>query len=75
MSEPDGSVVQQFQNGILEAIALGTPLSDIANLVCRRVETLAPGAICTLIRIRDGALHPLSAPSLPGSYSDRKSVV
>jgi len=69
MSQPVGSVVQQFQNEILEAIALGTPLDEVANLVCRRVETLAPGAICTLIRIRDGALHPLSAPSLPGSYS------
>ncbi|MCX5478558.1 EAL domain-containing protein [Kaistia geumhonensis] len=69
MSEPIGSVVQQFQNEILEAIALGTPLDDVANLVCRRVETLAPGAICTLVRIRGGALHPLAAPSLPASYS------
>lgn len=69
MSEPVGSVVQQFQNEILEAIALGTPLDDVANLVCRRVEALAPGAVCTLIRILDRALHPLAAPSLPRSYS------
>ncbi len=62
-------LLQDFQNEILEAIVVGQSLVDVASLICRRVEALAPGAICTLIRIQDGKLRPLAAPSLPAAYS------
>ncbi|MBZ9938338.1 EAL domain-containing protein [Mesorhizobium sp. BR1-1-16] len=69
MGEPAGSVFQRFQNEILEAIALGTPFGDVALLICRKVEALAPRAKCTLIRIKGGRLIPIAAPSLPAAYS------
>ncbi len=69
MTNPGRLLLQDFQNEILEAIVVGQSLAGVANLICRRVEALAPGAICTLIRIRESRLRPLAAPSLPAAYS------
>lgn len=71
MSEPVEVVLQRFQNTILEAVALGAPIAEVAALMCRKVEALAPGVICSLLRVRDGRLYPIAAPSLPAAYSER----
>jgi diguanylate cyclase (GGDEF)-like protein len=60
-----------IQNEILEAVACSDKLDDIANVLCRRVENLVPGIICSILTVDDkGRLHPLASPSLPSSYSD-----
>ncbi len=65
MGESMRLLLQDFQNEILEAIVLGRSLGDVSSLICRRVEALAPGAICTLIRIRDDRLRPWRLPAFP----------
>ncbi len=69
MSETVRLLLQDFQNEILEAIVLGQSLDAVSSLICRGVESLAPGAICSLIRIKDSQLRPLAAPSLPAAFS------
>ncbi|MEK1852088.1 MAG: EAL domain-containing protein [Phyllobacterium sp.] len=60
-----------IQNEILEAVACRDKLDDVANVLCRRVENLVPGIICSILTVdSDGRLHPLASPSLPNSYSE-----
>ncbi|MCV2421165.1 putative bifunctional diguanylate cyclase/phosphodiesterase [Paucibacter sp. DJ2R-2] len=62
--------VAQLQNQVLEAVAMGRPLPVVMDLLCRRVEALAPDVICSVLAVdAPGHLHPLAAPSLPFSYS------
>ncbi|GGE25412.1 hypothetical protein GCM10011390_51060 [Aureimonas endophytica] len=59
-----------MQNEILEAIALDRELPAVAEMLCRQVETLTEGAICSILAVdREGLLHPLAAPSLPAGYA------
>ena len=59
-----------LQNLILEMVATGSPLKDTMDRLCREVEALLPGVVCSVLRVDSGGvLHPLSAPSLPESYS------
>ncbi|WP_374446863.1 diguanylate cyclase domain-containing protein, partial [Stella sp.] len=60
-----------LQTEILEAVATGTPLQEVAALLCRRAEAMAPSAICTIVGIDEhGRLDPIAAPSLPDAYSE-----
>lgn len=60
-----------LQNEILEMVARGEPLADTMDTLCRGVETILPGVVCSVLTVGpDGCLHPLAAPSLPLSYSD-----
>jgi diguanylate cyclase (GGDEF)-like protein len=60
----------RLQTEVLEAVACGTPLDVVADLLCRRAEALAPGVICSILTVdATGLLHPLAAPSLPPAYS------
>ncbi|WP_300619888.1 EAL domain-containing protein [Dokdonella sp.] len=60
----------QLQGEILEDVAHGVPLASIADRICTNAERLAEGAICSILTVdAAGRLHPLSAPSLPDSYS------
>lgn len=60
-----------LQTEILEALVKGQRFEQIADLLCRRAEALAPGAYCTILAItRDNRVKPIAAPSLPQSYSD-----
>jgi PAS domain-containing protein len=59
-----------LQCDVLEAVAAGQPLDGVANLLCHRVEQLAPGVICSVLTVDgEGRLHPLAGPSLPEAYS------
>lgn len=63
--------MDRLQISILEMVARGMPARMIGDHICRAVEERCPGVACTVIRVdRSGLLHPLSAPSLPDSYSD-----
>ncbi|MEO8683743.1 MAG: hypothetical protein ABI414_02760, partial [Devosia sp.] len=60
----------RLQNEVLEAVAYGEPLERTADLLCRRAEELAPGAICSILIVDNaGLIHPLAGPSLPDHYS------
>ena len=60
-----------LQNLILEMVARGEELRVTADRLCREVERLAPGAICSVLSVdSDGVLHPVAAPSLPPAYND-----
>lgn len=62
--------LQAIQNEILEMIAYGEPLRLVAETLCRRIEAVAPEAICSVLSVdRQGRLHPVASPRLPDSYS------
>lgn len=62
--------IQAFQQDVLEAVASGLPLADVADFICRRVEIIAPEVRSTMLLVdRAGHLHPLANPSLPPSYA------
>ena len=65
----DSALLLRLQTEVLEAVAVGESLTAIADLLCRRAEALAPGAICSILTVdAAGLLHPLAAPSLPAEY-------
>lgn len=60
----------KLQNIILEMIAKGDTLANIATRLCIEAEMLIPDAICSVLTIdRAGTIHPLAGPSLPSRYS------
>lgn len=66
----DSALLLHLQTEVLEAVARGERLHEIADLLCRRAEALAPGAFCSILVVDDaGLLQPLAAPSLPASFS------
>ena len=59
----------RLQNEILEAVASGQPLAEVAALLCRRVEALVPGALVSILAVDgDRRLHHLACPSLPTEF-------
>ena len=64
------SAISALQREVLEAVALGRPLRATMDLLCRRVESLAPTVICTVLAVDEtGHVHPLAAPSMPSGFS------
>ncbi|MBV1699521.1 MAG: EAL domain-containing protein [Hyphomicrobiales bacterium] len=62
--------LRSLQQIILGALAHELPLTEIADLLCRRVEVLAPDIVCAVLHIdATGLIHPLGGPSLPEDYS------
>lgn len=60
----------ELQNAILEMVARGETLVAVGNRLCREVEILAPGTLCSILEVdASGLLHPVAAPSLPAHYS------
>ncbi|BDA86897.1 hypothetical protein Sa4125_44390 [Aureimonas sp. SA4125] len=59
-----------LQSEVLEAIATGMELKDVALLLCQRAEALAPDAVCTILSVDEaGLLRLQAAPSLPEDYA------
>lgn len=62
--------LKALHDEVLEAVATGIPLDRIMDRLCRRVEALAPGVVCSVLLVdRDLRLRPLAGPSLPEAYS------
>ncbi len=71
MPANDTERLLRIQTEVLEAVARGDTLEQVATILCSRAEASAPEAICSLLHIDDeGKLRPLAAPSLPRSYSE-----
>lgn len=63
-------LLQQMQHDILEAVATGCLLHEVIDLMCRRVEALTPGVICSVFTVdAENRLWTLAAPSLPKDYT------
>ena len=63
--------IDGLQREVLESVALGRPLRSVLDLMCRRVEALAPEAVCSVLMIeKNGTLTPIAGPSLPPAYVD-----
>jgi len=59
-----------LQNLILEMVARGEELRTTMDRLCREVERLAPGSLCSILAVDpDGAMHSVAAPSLPEDYN------
>jgi len=59
-----------LQNLILEMVARGEELRVTADRLCREVERLTPGSLCSILSVdSDGVLHSVAAPSLPEHYN------
>lgn len=64
------AAIEALQRDVLESVALGRPLQAVMDLLCRRVEAMAPELMCSVLSVDEaGRVHPLAAPSLPASYS------
>jgi PAS domain S-box-containing protein len=62
--------LRSLQQLIMSALADDSPISDIADQLCRRVEQIAPDVVSSLLHVDAGGLiHPLGGPSLPDDYS------
>jgi diguanylate cyclase (GGDEF)-like protein len=66
----DTQALQALQSEILEMIACGGPLDTVGKVLCRRIEALAPDAICSLVAIDEaGRLRPVAGPGLPAAFT------
>jgi diguanylate cyclase (GGDEF)-like protein/PAS domain S-box-containing protein len=62
--------LRSLQQLIMGALADEIPITQIADQLCRRVETIAPDVVSSLLHVdADGIVHPLGGPSLPEDYS------
>lgn len=60
-----------LQGEVLQAVAEGQPLNKAMDILCRRVETIAPELLCTVLLVDDlGRVHPCAAPSMPPVFSE-----
>jgi hypothetical protein len=60
MIKQSESLLQAIQSEILEGIATGQQFEAVSDLLCRRVESIAPGAVCSILIIDDnGLLQPV----------------
>jgi PAS domain S-box-containing protein len=55
-----------LQRSVIESIALGAPLTETLDLLCRRVEALVPGAVCSVMLLNEdrSSLSVGAGPSL-----------
>jgi diguanylate cyclase (GGDEF)-like protein/PAS domain S-box-containing protein len=61
--------LRSLQQLTTAGLAEERPLEDVADQLCRRVEELAPGIVCSILHVdKDGLLHPLGGPSLAADY-------
>ena len=71
MEPANTGALLRLQTEVLEAVACGKPLPEVADLLCRRAQALAPEVICSILSVDSaGCLHPLAAPSLPAIFSE-----
>ncbi|WP_029030048.1 putative bifunctional diguanylate cyclase/phosphodiesterase [Salinarimonas rosea] len=62
--------LQAIQNEVLELVARGVPLCELAERLCRLVEAHDASVVCSVLAVDDERrLRPIAAPSLPGGFS------
>ncbi|RFD21229.1 EAL domain-containing protein [Komagataeibacter melaceti] len=62
--------LHDLQNTVFEAISNDMMIPDVADLICREVESFVPNTVAVLILLGDNnRLHILSGPGLPRHYA------
>ena len=65
----DSKKLRSLQQLTMNALADEIPIAEIADRLCRFVETIAPDVVSSLLHVdANGLLHPLGGPSLPPDY-------
>lgn len=59
-----------LQSAILEAVVRGVPLPETLDLLCLRIEALAPATRCSVLLLEGQHLRHGAAPSLPKTYTE-----
>jgi len=62
-------VHEVLQHRMLDALVREVPTSEVMQMMCRDVEQIAPQVLCSVLRVEDGRLRTLAAPSLPEAYT------
>lgn len=57
------------QNKVLEMITRGAPLPAVLETLCRSIEELVPGVLCSILLLEGDKLRHGAAPSLPQDYN------
>jgi diguanylate cyclase (GGDEF)-like protein/PAS domain S-box-containing protein len=63
------------QRQILEKIATGQTLSEVLDDICRKIEGMAPGAMCTVMLLDGHHLRLAAAPSVPREVAQALAVL
>lgn len=59
-----------LQQEVLQAMANGMQLVPVLETMCRKVEAMSPGVICSILAVGDnGQLRHVASPGLPMHYS------
>ena len=62
--------LQGLQREVIEALAQDVPIERVMKTICLQVEALAPGTVCSILRIdENNRIRPLAAPSIPQSVA------
>jgi len=65
----ESKLLQSLQHQVLEALAVEMPIRDVFEMMCRRVEIIAPEVVSSVLQVDAGGLiHPLAGPNLPAGY-------
>lgn len=65
-------LVEDLQRQVLAELAADAPLEEIMDLLCRQVEGLAPGILCSVITVtEDNCLKVVAGSSLPATYTEK----
>ena len=61
-------VHEVLQHRMLDAMVREEPTRELMQMMCREVERIAPQVLCSVLRVEEGRLRTLAAPSLPQAY-------
>jgi c-di-GMP-specific phosphodiesterase len=63
--------VQSLQDDVLDALASNLSLPEVTDVLCRRVEAIAPDIVSSVLLVdTEKKLRPLAGPSLPAGYCE-----
>ncbi|HEY2513693.1 MAG TPA: ATP-binding protein [Polyangiaceae bacterium] len=70
MSEHLEEVLRRSQRAVLERMSADAPLSQVLEALCKIVEEICPGTLCSVLLLTEDGLHLRhgAAPTLPSEY-------
>jgi len=68
--EQHAESIRLLQHEVLEAVAGGEALPAVMDLLCQRVEALAPELLCSVLLVKGECLRTCAAPSLPKAFCE-----
>ncbi|HSX72057.1 MAG TPA: PAS domain S-box protein, partial [Pseudomonas sp.] len=61
--------LQEARNAVLDRLLAQRPLEESMNDMAQRLERISPGMLVSIMRLENGELHLLAAPSLPTGFT------